>query len=103
MDQWDEEYLNEEGQASIEFEQGQTGQFHFGYDHGEIDYRVTTRDGKPAVEFTWEGHDEMEAAHGRGWAVLDGEELKGEIFFHLGDESGFVAKRAAEKPKRRRK
>ena len=103
MDQWEEEYLDEEGEAFIEFERGQTGQFHFGYVHGEIDYRLTTLDGKPAIEFTWDGHDEMDPAQGRGWAILDGEDLKGEIFFHLGEESGFVARRAAERSKRKRR
>jgi hypothetical protein len=103
MDQWDEDYLNEEVEAFIEFEPNGTGQFQLGYVQGEIDYRITARDGKPAVEFTWDGHDEMEPVQGRGWAVLEDEELKGEIFFHLGDESGFVAKRPAERPKRKRK
>jgi len=103
MDQWDEDYLNEEVEAFIEFEPSHTGQFQFGYVHGEIDFRVTQRDGKPAVEFSWDGNDESDSAQGRGWAVLEGEELRGEIFFHLGDESGFVARRAAEKPKRKRK
>ena len=103
MDQWDEEYLDEESEAAIEFEAHNAGQFHFGYVQGEIDYRLTTRDGKPAVEFTWDGHDEMESAQGRGWAVLDGEELKGEIFFHQGDDSGFIARRASVKPKRKKR
>jgi hypothetical protein len=103
MDQWDCDYLNEEDQAFMEFEAHNAGQFHFGCVHGETDYRLTTRDGKPAVEFTWDGHDETEAAQGRGWAVLEGEELRGEIFFHQGDESGFVARRAAAKPKRARR
>jgi hypothetical protein len=35
----------------------------------------------------------MEPAHGRGWAVIKGENLHGMIFFHGGDESDFVAKR----------
>ncbi len=101
MDQWDEEYLNEEGEAFIEFEPHNTGQFHFGYVHGEIDYRLTARDGKPAVEFTWDGHDEMDPAQARGWAILDGEEIKGELVFHLGDDTGFIARRvAATKPKK---
>jgi len=103
MDQWDEKYLDEESEAAIEFEAHNAGQFHFGYVQGEIDYRLTIRDGMPAVEFTWDGHDEMESAQGRGWAVLDGEELKGEIFFHQGDDSGFIARRAAVKPKRKTK
>ncbi len=41
----------------------------------------------------WEGHDEEDHAFGRGWAVLDGVELTGMIFFHQGDESGFAAQR----------
>ncbi len=94
MSQWDEEYLNEEVQAYIEFEATQRGEFQFGYVQGEIDYREGQRDGKPHVEWTWEGNDEMERAMGRGWAVLDGEELNGMIFFHQGDESEFVAERA---------
>ena len=31
----------------------------------------------------------MDPAQGRGWAVLDGDRLKGMIFFHQGDESEF--------------
>jgi hypothetical protein len=29
----------------------------------------------------------------RGWAVVDGDQLSGVIFFHQGDESEFKAKR----------
>ena len=59
-----------------------------------MDCQATERGGKPAVEFTWDGNDDIEHAFGRGWAVLDGDELKGVIFFHLGDESDFSARRA---------
>ncbi len=65
----------------------------FGYVRGEIDYRPGTRDGKPCVEFTWDGNDEMDPAQGRGWAVIDGDEIMGEIFFHQGDDSEFKAKK----------
>ena len=41
-----------------------------------------------------EGNDEMDPASGRGWAVLDGDEIHGVIAIHHGDESEFVAKRA---------
>jgi hypothetical protein len=40
---------------------------------------------------------------GRGWAVLEGDELHGMIFFHQSDESGFVAKRARQRKPRKRK
>jgi Plasmid pRiA4b ORF-3-like protein len=96
MSNWDEDYFNAEVQAYFEFEPNQRGQFRFGYVRGDIDYREGPRDGKPAVEFSFEGNDEMDPCSGRGWAVLDGEELNGMIFFHLGDESDFVAEKAGE-------
>jgi hypothetical protein len=34
----------------------------------------------------------MDAAQGRGWAVVKNDELHGMICFHSGDDSGFVAK-----------
>jgi hypothetical protein len=65
--------------------------------------RPATRDGEPAVEWTWEGNDEMDPAHGYGWAVQEGDELHGMILFHGGDDSGFVARKqeAAKRPKRK--
>ena len=49
-------------------------------------------------------NDETEAVQGRGWAVLKGNELHGMIFFHEGDDSEFVAKRAdSAKPTKKRK
>jgi hypothetical protein len=64
-----------------------------------MDCRETTRDGRPCVEFTWEGSDEGDQVTGRGWAALaeDGT-LDGRIFFHLGDDSGFHAVRAEPQP-----
>jgi hypothetical protein len=75
------------------------GDFHFGYVHGQMDCRLTTRDGVPAVEWTWDGNDEMDAAQGRGWAIVKDAELHGTIFFHNGDDSGFVATRGKLPPK----
>ena len=70
---------------------------------GQIDYRLGKRDGKPVVEFSWDGNDEMDPAQGRGWLVLEGDELKGTFCIHLGDESGIVLKRELEKKPRKRK
>ncbi|HTU93303.1 MAG TPA: hypothetical protein VMF69_24695 [Gemmataceae bacterium] len=47
-----------------------------------------------SIEWTWEGNDEMAPASGRGWVVLDGDEIHRVIAIHYGDESEFVAKRA---------
>ena len=48
-----------------------------------------------AVEFTWEGNDEMEQANGHGWAALqhDGS-LEGEICLENGDEILFIGRRS---------
>jgi hypothetical protein len=35
----------------------------------------------------------MDSAMGRGWAVIDDDNIEGMLFFHQGDESGFKAKR----------
>ncbi|WP_201750337.1 hypothetical protein [Tautonia marina] len=89
MDDLDEE------EAFIEFEVDQRGEFRFGLVQGIIDSREGVRDGKPCIEWSWEGSDEMDPAMGRGWAVLEGDLLFGKLFFHLGDESAFRAEGAA--------
>lgn len=96
MDQWDKDYVDEEAEGYFEFRTGGLGSFQFGYVQGQIDYRTTSREGKPAVEFTWEGGDGADGTPltGRGWAVLEAEELSGLICIHLGDESEFQAVRA---------
>ena len=72
MSGWDEDYIDEEVQAFIEFDKAGVGSFQFGYVQGQIDYRTTTRDGKPAVEFSWDGMDGADGTllNGRGWAAF---------------------------------
>lgn len=48
-----------------------------------------------AVEFTWDGSDEMEPASGHGWVeVLDNGSLEGEICLDGGDDISFIACRS---------
>ena len=103
MSAWEDDYLDEGVQAYIEFNDKGSGEFHFGNVQGHMDCRLTTRDGEPAVEWTWDGNDEMDPAQGRGWAVVKGNELHGMIFFHGGDDSEFVAKRVGAKRRPKRK
>ena len=97
MTEWDDDSLNEEVKPYIEFQTGDSGQFQFGYVFGEMDYRVTQRIGQPATEFSWAGNDEVVEVFGRGWAVLDSNELNGMIFWHKAGETGFKARRSAGK------
>lgn len=96
MSAWDEEYLHEEVRAFIEFEPKGVGSFQFGYVQGQMDCRTTTRDGNQAVEFSWDGADGTPET-GRGWGILQGDELKGMFFFHMGEESHFTARRSKKK------
>jgi hypothetical protein len=97
MDQWDQDFVDAEVEGYIRLDAGGAGEFQFGYVHGNIDYETTERDGRPAVEWSWEGNDEMDSASGRGWAMLqeDGT-LKGKLSFHDGDKSGFLARKRGE-------
>ena len=50
------------------------------------------RDGRPGVEFSWQGSDESDDVSGRGWAALNPDGTpEGHIYFHLGDDSAFRA------------
>jgi hypothetical protein len=95
MTEWDEDYLNAEVEAYIEFGADGLGSFQFGYVQGDIDFQTVQRDGEPAVEFSWEGGDGADGTPltGRGWAILDGGALIGMIFIHRGGQSEFVARK----------
>jgi hypothetical protein len=104
MSTWDNDYLDDEVQAFIKFDDNGGGSFQFGYVQGQIDAVTTNREGKSAVEFSWEGGDGADGTPltGRGWAVLQENELHGMFFIHQGDDSEFVAKKEAwgrKKPK----
>jgi hypothetical protein len=89
MDLWDREAIDLVGPAFIEFK-GQGGQFRFIAVDGWRDCRHGQRNGRPSVDFTWDGNDEGDHASGRGWVILrqDGS-LIGHIYFHHGADSGF--------------
>jgi hypothetical protein len=92
MDLWDQEAIELGGPAFIEFGKGQGGRFRFIAVNGLMDCRHGQRNGRPYVDFTWDGNDECDPATGRGWARLgkDGS-LCGHIYFYDGDDSGFKA------------
>ena len=94
MEQWDLDFIDEEEEGYIEFGKVDQGDFHFGYVQGSIDYEIETFEGKPRVEFSWDGTDEMDEAMGRGWSrIEDDGTMFGKIVFHMGERSWFKAKR----------
>ena len=95
MDQWDRDAIELLGPAYIELKMNRRGSFRFIAVEGVIDARQDEREGRPTVEFTWEGTDEGDQISGRGWAVVEPDgSLVGHLFIHLGDDSGFRAVKA---------
>ncbi len=89
MDAWDKAFLDLVEPAYILF--GETSsEFAFGCVTGSF----AGPGDDDAVAFDWDGADEMDEACGDGWAELQADgTLVGEITFHNGDESGFIARR----------
>jgi hypothetical protein len=94
MEMWDHDALDLVAPATLSLGKDHDGKMSFNAIEVWIDYRVARRDGFPAVEFSFQGHDEGDEVSGRAWAILDGGQLRGRLFFHMGDESSFVATRA---------
>ena len=90
----DREAIELVGPGFIEFVHGGLGSFGFIAVEGWMDCRPIQTDRGPGVQFTWEGSDDGEPVSGRGTAILqDDGSLRGHIYFHLGDDSGFRAER----------
>jgi hypothetical protein len=90
MDLWDEEDVDLVAPGFIEFHPDHTGSLAFIAVQGGIDWRERSRHGRSGLEFSWDGFDESDPVTGRGWAVLEDDgSLRGHIYFHLGDDSGF--------------
>lgn len=94
---WGPDALDCVQSAFIRFDEDRLGEFAMVALRGRLDCFYVERDGKPAVEFSWEGEDDGDDRCGRGWATLDGDgALRGRFFIHLGDHSAFVAERPTE-------
>ena len=90
MDLWDQDAIDLAQPGFIEFND-EEGEMRFIAVRAWLDIRYSTRDDGPIAEFSWEGIDEGDQRSGRGWAkpnVAGG--MIGHIFFHNGDDSGFV-------------
>ncbi len=104
---WARDALDLVQPAFIKFEDEGMGEFAMIAIRGALHCYFGERDGKPLVEFSWEGEDEGDARCGRGWGTIDTDGvMRGRFFIHRGDDSGFVAERAkagATTARRRRK
>jgi hypothetical protein len=96
MELWDKDFIDLVVPGYFSFHTKGRGKFLFGAVVGYADYRIESWGDMERLEFTWEGTDEIDPVCGRGWAVIEGDELCGRIYFHLGDDSGFVAEKGTK-------
>lgn len=94
---WDIEDLDLVTPATLSLDRNHEGRIAFIAVEAQLDYRVAVRDGLPAIEFSFHGSDEGDETMGRGWAVLEGNRLRGRLFFHQGDDSSFMAEREPQR------
>jgi hypothetical protein len=97
MSNRDDGQHHEDSQAFIEFDDDCCGSFEFGDIRGFIDhYRTKKRDHQRAIQFSWHGEDTEGSPFDEiGWALLEGDELRGTICLD-DQELQFVAKRAPQ-------
>ena len=64
MTAWDNDFIDEEVPGYFNFAKGGLGDFQFGYVRCDIDWQETVRDNEVAIEFSFEGMDEMDPTSG---------------------------------------
>jgi len=93
MELWDQNFIDLVSPGQIVVFKDGWGSFNFGAVELDIDC-TSPRSGKQGrIGFTFQGFDEGDEVSGKGWLKLHGDELKGEIHFHLGDKSWFKARK----------
>lgn len=91
MDQWDQDFIDLMTEGHVTIRKDGTGEFHFGAVQGQMDCRIEDKDSRQLLAFSWDGSDEYDPASGRGWIKVNGDQVEGHLFFHMGDDSAFKA------------
>ena len=90
----DKEYLDIEVKAFINITEKGYGMFQFGLVSANIDGKIVDYLNGKRLEFTFNGMDEYDPINGNGWLRLRTKNImEGELRFHMGDSSGFIAER----------
>src|SRR5688572_15728870 len=92
MDLWDRDSIDLVGPAFIEVTADGGASFRFIAVKGSIDARHVDLDGRAAVEFTRDGSTKATMSRVEGGPRLGADgSLRGHLFIHSGDDSGFRA------------
>jgi len=85
---WERSHLDLCGPAFIEIDGKGRGEMAF----GALEASLTCGFTPSRIDFDWSGADEGDEVSGDGWAQLQDDGcLEGEIAFHNGDETTFIA------------
>ena len=94
MELWDQDFIDLVSLGQFVIYKDGRGLLSFGAVEVDMDDCTTEKNGKKSrLAFTFKGSDEGDEVSGDGWVKLQGNELRGEIRFHLGDKSWFRARR----------
>ena len=94
MEQWDKDYIDLEEDGYFAIKKKGSGEFKFGAVEGQMDCVIAKIGNEERLEFTWDGSDEMDPVSGRGWITFKDKGLYGKIYFHMGENSWFKAKKS---------
>lgn len=89
---FDSDYVDLCGPAKMKLSTRGTGRMNFGAVEVELDCKMDERDER-VLHFSFEGADEGDPISGRGYCLVEGNEMTGRVFRHFGDEFGFKAER----------
>ena len=93
MELWDQDFVDLVSPGQVVVYRDGRGSLCFGAVEVSIDCTTDKTDKNNRIAFTFVGFDEGDEVSGSGWVKLHGNELRGEIRFHLGDKSWFRARR----------
>jgi hypothetical protein len=92
---FDAEYVDLCGPAKLHVSTRGIGRMNFGAVDIELDCKMDDRD-ENMLQFSFEGGDEGDAICGRGYCLVEGDDMVGRLFRHGSDDFGFRAKRVVK-------
>ncbi|MDP2984094.1 MAG: hypothetical protein Q8O92_12285 [Candidatus Latescibacter sp.] len=93
MSNWDKDFIDLVAPGHLTVKADGSGYLAFGVIEAEVDLQMEETGGTERIAFSFAGSDEGDEVSGRGWAIIDSDEMHGWIGFHLGDDTTFKAKR----------
>jgi len=95
---YDAEYIDLCGPAKLSISGSGGCPMHFGAIEIILDCKTDDLDER-VLRFSFEGQDEGDPICGRGYCLVEGNEMTGRLFRHLGDEFSFKAEKEKEAKK----